>query len=46
MTATYDFSSKDVSLQAKFDPVTAKITTNANGGAVGLNLSTSQSFDI
>ncbi len=46
MTASYDFSSKDIGLQAKFDPATVKLTTNASGGAIGLAVSTSQHFDV
>jgi len=46
LTASYDFGSKDIGLQAKFDPATVKLTTNASGGAIGLAVSTSKVFDV
>ena len=47
MTVTYDFSSKDVELEAKFSPTTVKLTTNASGGsAVGFSVSTFKNFTV
>jgi len=47
MSAEYDFSSKDITLEAKFDPATVKVTTTAAGGsAIGIAVSTSKTFNV
>jgi len=43
MTAAYDFSSKDIELEAKFDPVTVKVT---KGNTIGLSFSSSKTFSV
>lgn len=47
MEMSYDFSSKDVSLQAKLDPATVKLTnTAASGTQIGFSVNKSWTFDV